>query len=106
MMRIGLRPISSDKPGKMTGNRVTHEIVPGGRFDVAADKLLATGFQLKWQSANELVPGSTGTIEAAVPNRNKVKYTCPTCDQNAWAKPAAHLNCGWCREPMLRSDGD
>ena len=41
MMRIGLRPIS-DRPGKMSGYRVTHEIVPGARFDVAADKLLAT----------------------------------------------------------------
>jgi hypothetical protein len=29
-----------------------------------------------------------------------VKYTCPTCGQNAWAKPEASLVCGDCQEEM------
>jgi hypothetical protein len=69
MLRIGLRPISFDRPGNMTGQRVSHEIVAGGRFDIAADKLLATGFQLKWQSANGLVVSSTSALATAVPNQ-------------------------------------
>lgn len=30
MLEIGLTPISIDQPGKMTGNKVTHEITEGG----------------------------------------------------------------------------
>jgi hypothetical protein len=29
---------------------------------------------------------------------SKTKYTCPTCAQNAWAKPGALLICGICYE--------
>ena len=31
---------------------------------------------------------------------SKTKYTCPVCEQNAWAKPDAHLACGDCDESM------
>jgi hypothetical protein len=105
MMRLGLRPISFDQPGKMTGQRVSHAIVPGGLFDEAADRLLTTGFCLRWQSAVALVPeGKGATLLAVVPKRNKVQYTCPGCEQNAWAKPAARLICGFCQEPMTRCE--
>lgn len=100
MLWRGLRPISLDNPGKMTGQRVTHDIVPGGPFDVAADQLLATGFSLRWQSADARVSVSNGKIVTS--KRNKVTYTCPICEQNAWAKPAARLICGFCGESMER----
>ena len=100
MMRVGLRPISHDNPGKMTGQRVTHEIIPGGLFDVAANELLATGFRLRWQSADVVALNGKVTVKVAKPKRNKVKFTCPECEQNAWAKPRARLICGLCQEPM------
>jgi hypothetical protein len=50
MVSLGLRPVSFDRPGKMTGQAVSHELMPGERFDVAAEQLLATGFRLTWQS--------------------------------------------------------
>ena len=106
MCRIGLKPISLDNPGKMTGQRVTHEIIPGGPFDVAVEELLATGFSLRWQSADpRLLMGTDVPAPAVVStNRSKVTYACPVCDQKAWAKPTARLICGWCQEPMTRRD--
>lgn len=104
MLRLGLRPISLDQPGKMTGQRVTHEIVAGGAFDVAADRLLASGFRLRWQSAVSTPPADPGTVlsEIVKQKRNKMKFSCPVCDQNAWAKPTSRLICGFCGEPMAR----
>ncbi|MDH3379534.1 MAG: SprT-like domain-containing protein [Gammaproteobacteria bacterium] len=104
MMRVGLQPISLDNPGKMTGQRVTHEIIPGGRFDLAADQLLATGFRLRWQSADVVALNGKVTMKVAKPKRNKVKFTCDECGQNAWAKPRARLICGLCQEPLARQE--
>lgn len=106
MLRIGLRPLSLDNPGKMTGQRVSHEIVPGGLFDIAADKLLATGFRLRWQSATEIVYAGTGkrtveTIEPIVQKRNKVKLTCPECGQNVWGSRSTRLICGNCTDTKV-----
>src|SRR4030095_15545627 len=41
MVDVGLQPVSLDQPGKMTGQRVTHEIIAGGRFDEVAEQLLS-----------------------------------------------------------------
>ena len=73
MIEVGLMPSDTGlEGGKQTGQHMTHDIVAGGAFDRAADELLATGFQLNWQSAAwGARPRPTGT--------NKVKYTCPTC---------------------------
>jgi predicted SprT family Zn-dependent metalloprotease len=95
MVTIGLQPISLDNPAKMTGQRVTHVIVPGGRFDRATDALLATGFQLRWQSP--VMPGVR--LVEFTPKQtadSKVKYSCPQCSANAWAKPNSHLMCAQC----------
>lgn len=106
MMRLGLRPISFDNPGKMTGQRVSHEIISGGLFDVAADWLLATNFRLRWQSAiMRLSSGNGAVMPAPVELKpSKMKFTCPDCGQNAWAKPMARLICGRCNEPMTRRE--
>ena len=98
MLSRGLRPISLDNPGKMTGQRVTHEIVPGGPFDVAADQLLATGFSLRWQAANAVAMRHNHTLMPEPSTRNKVKYTCPECGLNVWGKPRARLICGHCTD--------
>jgi hypothetical protein len=103
MLWRGLTPISLDKPftpGKMTGQHLTHEIVPGGPFDVAADWLLATGFRLRWQSA--LPAYEVALPEFVAQKRNKIKYHCPRCGLNVWAKPGVHVICGECASQEVR----
>jgi hypothetical protein len=80
--------------GKTTGQSVTHYIMDDARFDRTADALLATGFQLQWQSYG--FDEEEGKRKAA----SKTKYTCPDCEQNAWARPSAHLICGDCEVQM------
>ena len=95
MVTVGLMPTDTGEAGgKTTGQSVTHYIMDGGAFDCAAATLLATGFQLQWQSYgfNE----EEGKRKAA----SKTKYTCPDCGQNAWARPSANLVCGDCEVQM------
>lgn len=94
MVSVGLMPSDTGTPGgKQTGQHVSHYIMVGGQFEKTAEALLATGFRLNWQSV---------TLEASGKKRaqSKVKYTCPSCGQNAWAKPDAALICGECDEGM------
>lgn len=94
MTEVGLAPSDSGAPGgKQTGQHVSHYIIKSGPFDRAADELLATSFRLNWQSA------ALGE-RPRQKGKNKVKYTCPSCGQNAWAKPDANLLCGECMEEM------
>ncbi|MBC7683660.1 MAG: SprT-like domain-containing protein [Bdellovibrionales bacterium] len=89
MKEIGLQPTATGEPGgKETGQSVTHYIILGGLYAQAYAKLKAQGFELHWQS----VPGQKAKAKAA----SKTKFTCPTCGQNSWAKPAAALICGDC----------
>jgi hypothetical protein len=81
--------------GKQTGQRVSHYVIEGGPFDRTAEALLATGFCLNWQSV--VVEREQERVAKA---QSKTKYTCPSCGQNAWAKPDAALLCGTCEEPM------
>jgi predicted SprT family Zn-dependent metalloprotease len=94
MIEVGLMPSDTGEPdSKQTGQHMTHYIVDAGVFDRAADELLATNFRLNWRSA--------AWGERTRPKgKNKVKYTCPSCGQNAWAKPEASLVCGECEEEM------
>src|SRR5437763_12240072 len=90
MREIGLQPSSTgEEGGKETGQSVSHYILPGGRYGKAYAKLALQGFALHWQSAP--VSG-----EGRAKKLSKVKFTCPECGQNAWAKPGARLLCGEC----------
>jgi hypothetical protein len=92
MKEIGLHPSSTGQPGgNETGQSMTHYIVQGGAYATAYAKLKAKEFQLHWQSAP---PGSQAKAKAA----SKTKFTCPECEQNAWARPDALLICGDCYE--------
>jgi hypothetical protein len=94
MVDVGLMPSDTGaEGGKPTGQQVTHYIVPGGRFDRAADALLHGGFQLSWQSFKLATHSGKGKV-------SKLKYTCPDCGLNAWAKPGVHLVCGACSDTM------
>jgi predicted SprT family Zn-dependent metalloprotease len=94
MIRIGLMPVSIDQPGKKTGNKVTHEIMKGHPFDRACAKLLKQGIAIDY------VELWTDGGKAKAKGKLKVKYTCPQCQTNCWAKPECRFICGECDEAM------
>ncbi len=91
MKRIGLYPSDTAKEGgKETGQRVSHYIVESGAYAVAFAALETTGLKLKWESQARV------KAKIAAKRESKVKYTCPNCESNAWAKPGTVLICGDC----------
>ena len=105
MIEIGLMPTDTGAVGgKMTGERVTHYIVEGGKFDLAATELLETGRRLNWQEIDRTVLATSlvgGVLAVAQQKQTRKKYTCPGCAMNAWAKFSAALVCGNCTLPMV-----
>jgi hypothetical protein len=90
MKDVGLYPSDTAQPdGKETGQKVSHYIIEGGVFSLAWAKLAKTGIKLSWESKGKAI---VRTAKA----ESKVKYTCPNCEANAWAKPEANLLCGAC----------
>lgn len=96
MREIGLIPVSHDHPGKETGQKVSHTIEQGGRFEQACTAYLATGTAILYHDRAGDGEAATRKKKAA----SKTKYTCPACGLNAWAKPDARLICGECSEEM------
>lgn len=91
MIEIGLQPSTTGEPGgKTTGQKVSHYIIEGGPFANAVAKLKATGFEIRWQSR------SGDDAERQKKAASKTKYSCPSCELNAWAKPGVTLICGEC----------
>jgi predicted SprT family Zn-dependent metalloprotease/ribosomal protein S27AE len=96
MREVGLYPSSTGQPGgKETGNKVSHYIIVGGRFHVAASALILTGFGLTWADG-----GAYDRKGGNAKQGKRVKYVCPECGQAAWAKHGARLICGDCEQPM------
>lgn len=94
MEAVGLIPSTDGTPnGARTGRKCTHYIEKDGAFDVACAELLSGGWKLDWM-ATPTVPGERKK------DKSKVKFTCPSCGQNAWAKETAKIGCGDCDEPM------
>jgi hypothetical protein len=98
MREVGLIPSSTGQPGgKDTGQSVSHYIEEGGRFDKACTAYLATAPAILYHDrAGDGEAAATRKKKAA----SKTRYTCPGCQQNAWAKPDAKLICGKCEEAM------
>jgi len=100
MQKIGLEPSDTGKPGgKPTGRKVSHYIVKGDRFDKLAALFTRT-------ETLPLFKDRDSTEEKNKPTRpnSKTRYTCPACEQHAWAKPDAKLICGECAEAMVTDD--
>jgi len=96
MKEVGLYPSNTGKVGgKEKGQQMMHYIIAGGAFDQWFQKWESLGLKLQWQSFSDIEKekGKKKTV-------SKVKYTCPDCNQNAWAKPNAKLVCGNCEEIM------
>lgn len=94
MEDVGLMPSDTAKEGgKRTGQRVSHYIIRGGAFDQACDI---------WLQGEDVQIGFNSLRAGSGKNQSnsKVKYSCPTCGQNCWAKPNAILKCGICDEGM------
>jgi SprT-like family len=97
MKSIGLQPSSTGMVGgKETGQRVSHYVVEGGKFEQAYNKLAATNWKLNLQSAHR--PGGTKGPSS------KTKFTCASCGQNAWGKPDLAVICLPCGIQMKAAD--
>ena len=96
MDEIGLTPTSTGEPGgKRTGRKVTHMIVAGGPFDIACDTFLG------WNPDAVGIFAKTPVAAAKKKDLSKVKFTCPCCNANAWAKHTMKIVCGECDEFMV-----
>ncbi len=110
MRSIGLEPSSTGKPGgDKTGYQMMEYIIEGGPFDRVVTELLASGFKLNWGdniaprddvSAADVFTGTAVVPATPARAKNRIKYTCPDCKLNAWAKPKASLMCGKCSVTM------
>lgn len=89
MLKVGLTPVSYDNPGKMTGNRVSHEIDIGGPFEVATQKL----FDQKTVEVNILSRIKKKKKENKEYEPRRKKKVCPTCGFNAHVKPDSKIIC-------------
>ena len=91
MESIGLIPSDTVTPGgNKTGQAMSHYIEPNGLFDRSCRQLLKQGVKLSW--------GDRFGKNEQKPKNGRIKYTCPSCSLNAWAKPDASLQCGECQE--------
>jgi predicted SprT family Zn-dependent metalloprotease len=94
MKAVGLQPSSTGMPGgKETGQRVSHYIIPGGRFARAFAALTMT----EWKGLN------LESAHRADGRRNKTPFTCERCGQKAWGKPDLAIICEPCGMKMRKS---
>jgi hypothetical protein len=95
MESLGLMPSNSGMVGgKRTGSQMSHYVIPGGACEQAFDALAAAGWKLNLESTIH-----TGATKAPP---SKLRYTCPICAANAWAKPDSKLICEACWIKVLR----
>jgi predicted SprT family Zn-dependent metalloprotease len=98
MVEIGLIPSATGEPGgKQTGDRVSHFVQEGGRFEQACASYLAGDSTVLFQDSRggERERERERLRKAA----SKTRYACG-CPQIAWAKAGARLICGKCNGRM------
>lgn len=107
MMWLGLRPSrTGQREGPLTGQRMTHCIIAGGRFEIAANKLRAMLPALTWFDADPAVEMPKGLIDSGLfpsppLSGRRTVYRCPACDDHATGKSTLNLVCGKCDRQML-----
>lgn len=102
MESIGLMPSNTGLPGgKRTGRQMTHYQIEGGRFLAVTKDLLDSGFKLSWQQRDGATLLSKCRPDPAAKSGKRVKFTCRTCDANAWGKSTLKLICGRCNSTMV-----
>lgn len=95
MNNIGLQASSTGEPGgRVIGQSMSHYILEGGKFEIAAGAFLLGESKLQWNS--------TPNIKISKERKKtRKKFICPECLQQAWAKKTASLICGDCRAKMI-----
>jgi predicted SprT family Zn-dependent metalloprotease/ribosomal protein S27AE len=96
MNDIGLQASNTGEPGgKTTGQRMSHYILDGGKFEKVAGAFLLSGDKLQWNSTPILK-------ESKERKKTREKWVCPQCvETTAWAKKTAKLACGNCMVEMV-----
>jgi len=104
MVEIGLVPISAN--GKGTGERVSHHVEAGGRFEQAFEKmpkaylLPFTSYIGEKEEAGRVTTPINKHKDKYNPtkrNRNKGTYLCNGCNTKIWAKPGlTSIRCDPC----------
>jgi predicted SprT family Zn-dependent metalloprotease len=95
MRAVGLIASETGQPGgKETGQKVSHYIEQGGRFEKACTSFLAKHSAILYHDR------AGHDAQARRKAASKTKYTCPACGLNAWAKPNVILICGECEEEL------
>ena len=98
MKSAGLHPSSTAQPGGCeTGDSVSYYVIPNGPFDKAAREFITDGFRFSWQPTEK----QTGPYKPRGKAGRRMKYSCPVCGLNAWARHGAKLVCGDDRAPMV-----
>ena len=75
----------------------------------AADLVLDTGSKARGEEkpvSEPLIKPAGHTVQGKKKLKDKVKFTCPVCELNAWAKPSAKLGCVKCQKKMKSELGD
>ncbi len=107
MLRLGLHPSNTGAPsGRMTGQQMTHYIIPGGRFERAANKLAAAPLAISWFDADGVFLFQNPRHDPLPSDKSsgrRVKFTCPECKDSAWGKPSLNWFCLDCERPVERS---
>lgn len=100
MSAIGLIPSHTAAPGgQRTGQRMSHYIEPGGRFDRAANDLIAKGFVVAF-----VEPQSEEQHALKLKKRaSKTRFLCNSCGQLAWAKAGSEIGCRRCDLPLVQN---
>ncbi|QCH14373.1 hypothetical protein CB0101_05015 [Synechococcus sp. CB0101] len=88
MERLGLPPVQVGS----TWRQATHRIDPDGLYARTFAKHQAALQALPWQECIGTANRGRGV--------DRVKFQCPQCGFNAWAKAAGELHCGFCSTPQ------
>jgi hypothetical protein len=99
--RLGLRPVSLDKPGRKTGYRVTDEVIAGGPFAKVCDDYLATGAAISWATPGAQRKSAPQPEDLRRLQKNKVTFRCPNCAQKTYGQPTLKVGCWICNLQMV-----
>lgn len=98
MKKVGLHPSDTGQEGgKETGQRMTHYVVSGGKFDEAAKALVDGGFAITW--ADGAVDGKKSAKAG-----KRTKYCCPRCESAVWGKADMNITCSDCDVDFLQEE--
>jgi hypothetical protein len=89
MAELGLPPIQIGSTWRLA----THRIEDGGAFDQAFEKHRHQLQELPWQECIAQANRGRGS--------DRVKFQCPRCSSNAWARASALLLCGQCSDQSV-----